>query len=138
VHCPSASPVVLFLHSIMGVGTNLFPMQLEQRPTLAALVTASELRHIECFPTVLRLLQIDLLPELLALSPARLAQVSGLTCHRLLGPEMSACLQAHARARTRSHAHTLARARTPLAPLCNEGQFVCARVCVCACAGVCV
>ena len=57
VHFPAASPTVCFLHSIMGVGTNLFPMKLEQRPELAKLVNPDELAHIEAFPTMLRVLQ---------------------------------------------------------------------------------
>ena len=88
VHFPAAaSPVVLFLHSIMGVGTNLFPMLLEQRPKLSTLVSQQDLLHIECFPTVLRL-QTDLLDELLAMPKTKLQQVDGITCYRLLGPDM--------------------------------------------------
>jgi hypothetical protein len=41
------SAVPLFLHSIMGVGTNLFPMALNQREKLAALVTAGKSKHLE-------------------------------------------------------------------------------------------
>ena len=34
VHFSSASPRVMLLHSIMGVGTNCFPMGIEKLPTL--------------------------------------------------------------------------------------------------------
>lgn len=34
------SPRVLFLHSILGVGTNIFPMKIEDEPTLAKMVRA--------------------------------------------------------------------------------------------------
>lgn len=34
------SPRVLFLHSILGVGTNIFPMKKEDEPALAAIVSA--------------------------------------------------------------------------------------------------
>ncbi|CAE8605500.1 unnamed protein product [Polarella glacialis] len=88
IHFPAASPVVLFLHSIMGVGTNLFPMKLEQRPQLANLVTAEELAHIEAFPTVLRLLQTGLLEELNKMPKEQLLGIEGIECYRLLGPEI--------------------------------------------------
>lgn len=89
VHFPSSSPTVLFLHSIMGVLTNLFPMQLEQKPQLAELVSVEDLVHIEAFPTVLRLLQTDLSDELDAMTDEQLGQIDGLECCRLLGPEMN-------------------------------------------------
>merc|ERR1719223_1096211 len=90
VHFPQGSPTILFLHSIMGVGTNLFPMQLEEKPQLAELVTAEDLVHIEAFPTVLRLLQTDLADELETLTNEQLRQIDGLEFCRLLGPEMNA------------------------------------------------
>lgn len=88
VHFPGSSPTVLFLHSIMGVGTNLFPMKLEQRPQLAELVSADELAHIEAFPSFLRLLQTDLADHLEAMTDEQLQQIDGLEFCRLLGPEM--------------------------------------------------
>lgn len=87
-HFPGSSPLVLFLHSIMGVGTNLFPMLLEQRPKLASLLTEHEMLHVESFPSVLRLLQTDLLPHLLNLSKKELATIDGIKFHRLIGPNM--------------------------------------------------
>jgi len=55
-HFREQSPRVLLLHSIMGVGTNYFPMEVSLVPRLQELVTDSEMRHIEAFPSVLRLL----------------------------------------------------------------------------------
>ena len=72
----------------MGVGTNLFPMKLEQRPDLAKLVTPDELAHMEAFPTVLRLLQTNLLDELGEMTKEQLLGIEGLECCRLLGPEI--------------------------------------------------
>ncbi len=88
VYFPTGRPIVLFLHSILGVGTNLFPCLLEQRDRLASFVTTEELVHIECFPSVLRLLQTDLLPTLEELPTDRLVAIDSLECHRLLGLNM--------------------------------------------------
>lgn len=89
VHMPCHSSIPLFLHSIMGVGTNLFPMKLEQKSKLSALVTAEDLVHIEAFPTVLRLLNSRLLlDDLLTMSADDLSNIDGLECCRLLGPGM--------------------------------------------------
>ena len=74
----------------MGVGTNLFPMQLEQRDELAKLVSADELAHIEAFPTVLRLLQTrKIIDELEAMSKEEIANFEEMECCRLLGPDMN-------------------------------------------------
>merc|ERR1712070_602306 len=93
VHFPTHSPVPLFLHSIMGVGTNLFPMQLEQRPELEKLVSDADLVQIEAFPTVLRLLADNLTDELLGMSAEELQAIDGLDYHRLLGPDMDNKMQ---------------------------------------------
>lgn len=54
VHYPQRSPRVLLLHSIMGVGTNFFPMPAEKIPDLRALLTEFEFEQIALFPTMLR------------------------------------------------------------------------------------
>ena len=54
-HFPQHSPRVLLLHSIMGVGTNFFPMEINKIPQLQTLLTPFEYRHIEMFPSMLRL-----------------------------------------------------------------------------------
>lgn len=66
VHYKNCSPRVLFLHSIMGVGTNFFPMKKDKIPKLKSLLSDFEYQHIEAFPSILRLLYArDLLDELL-------------------------------------------------------------------------
>ncbi len=54
-HYQSKSARVLLLHSIMGVGTNFFPMKKEKIGALQALLTDFEFRQIAMFPSVLRL-----------------------------------------------------------------------------------
>jgi len=54
VNFSASSPRVLLLHSILGVGTNLFPMSKDKMPKLAKLVDPQELNHICAFPSVLR------------------------------------------------------------------------------------
>lgn len=63
-HDPRASPHVLFLHSICGVNTNLFPLKWSKIPELEPLLTEHEFLHIQAFPCMLRLLFIDLMDTL--------------------------------------------------------------------------
>ena len=85
-HYAAVSPRILLLHSIMGVGTNCFPMGLEKLPTLRGLLRAEEFAQIEAFPSVLRLcVHGPLLAELCACEPERLrGALKGLRLHRLL------------------------------------------------------
>lgn len=55
-HFKGHSPRVLFLHSILGVGTNMFPMPVEKLPKLQSMLTEFEFKHVEAFPGMLRLL----------------------------------------------------------------------------------
>ncbi len=55
-HYPQRSPIVMLLHSILGTGTNTFAMGADKIPALRALMTDFEWRHVEAFPSVLRLL----------------------------------------------------------------------------------
>jgi hypothetical protein len=55
-HYKAQSPRVLFLHSIMGVGTNVFPMPADKEPKLQSMLTDEEYLHIQAFPSILRLL----------------------------------------------------------------------------------
>jgi len=67
-HYQQHSPRVMLLHSIMGVGTNSFPMTVDQIPRLKSLLDPNgrEFMHIEAFPSVLRLLMNGkMIPELL-------------------------------------------------------------------------
>ena len=88
VNYKERSAMPLFLHSIMGVGTNLFPMPLEKRDKLASLVTSDEMAHIEAFPTTLRLISTGVLMDVLeAMSTEELLSIQEFECYRLLGPD---------------------------------------------------
>lgn len=79
------SPRVMLLHSIMGVGTNCFPMELKKMPMLEKLITKHEFVHVAAFPSVLRLLvHGPLLQELLSCDAEKLGQIKGLKLNRLL------------------------------------------------------
>jgi hypothetical protein len=88
VNYKERSPVPLFLHSIMGVGTNLFPMPLDKREKLASLISAEDMAHIEAFPTTLRLVSCGpFLDALEAMSAEDLVAIKEFECYRLLGPD---------------------------------------------------
>lgn len=55
-HYKARSPFVMLLHSILGTGTNTFAMEADKIPELRSLINDFEWRHIEAFPSVLRLL----------------------------------------------------------------------------------
>ena len=55
-HYPEEPARVMLLHSILGTGTNTFAMTAEKIPALREHLTEKEWRHIEAFPSVLRLL----------------------------------------------------------------------------------
>jgi hypothetical protein len=79
------SPRVLLLHSIMGVATNIFPMDVAKESKLAAMLTEDEMIHIQAFPSVLRcLLNWDLTEELDGLNEAKLAGLNSFTYHRCI------------------------------------------------------
>lgn len=64
-HLATESPVVLLLHSVLGVGTNYFPCGPDKIPILRSLLTPKEFAHVEAFPSVLRLvLRRSLLEDL--------------------------------------------------------------------------
>ena len=87
IHMPQHSPLPMFLHSIMGVGTNLFPMQLEQQDRLASFLSQDELDHISVFPTALRLINGGmLLDRLEKMSNEELLEIDEFTCCRVIGP----------------------------------------------------
>ena len=56
LHYPNRSPLVMLLHSILGTGTNTFAMEASKIPTLKSLMSDEDWRHVEAFPSVLRLL----------------------------------------------------------------------------------
>lgn len=49
-------PKVLLLHSILGVGTNFFPLSVEKIPRLREFLNDEEWVHIQAFPSVVRLI----------------------------------------------------------------------------------
>src|SRR6185436_15541281 len=55
-HYPSQSPLVMFLHSILGTGTNTFAMTADKIPALRELMDPAVWKQVEAFPSVLRLL----------------------------------------------------------------------------------
>jgi len=84
VHFPAHSPRVLLLHSILGVGTNIFPMEAEHIPKLEALLTPFELKHISAFPSFVRLLSAGLVEAMARLSDEELAQIKAVHFHRVI------------------------------------------------------
>eukprot|EP00164_Ancoracysta_twista_P000717 GFYU01000944.1.p1 GENE.GFYU01000944.1~~GFYU01000944.1.p1 ORF type:complete len:342 (-),score=132.12 GFYU01000944.1:61-1086(-) len=87
VHYKQHSPKVLFLHSIMGVGTNYFPMEVDKLPKLKTLLSDFEYEHIEAFPTILRLINHRRLVPELAENLDRLKDLESITCHRVIDNE---------------------------------------------------
>merc|ERR1712194_905653 len=86
-HYKSQSPTPLFIHSILGVGTNIFPMVKEKIPQLAKLVTPTEFTHIEAFPSILRIVNNFTLLDALSKANDRKQVVSGIRFHRLIDNE---------------------------------------------------
>jgi hypothetical protein len=85
MHFASHSSRVLLLHSIMGVGTNCFPMGIEKLPTLRTLVDPDEMVHIESFPSILRLIFHGfLIDELVKVPTSDLPKLESITFHRVL------------------------------------------------------
>jgi hypothetical protein len=71
--------------SIMGVGTNFFPMSVDKVPKLQGMVTPFEMAHIEAFPSFLRLIIGGaFLPEIVSLSNEKLGSLQSVTFHRVI------------------------------------------------------
>lgn len=86
VHYPAYSPRVLLLHSIMGVGTNFFPLKEEQLPKLQSLLTDFEYRQVAAFPTILRLVNAGpLIEEISKMDKSKLDRLSKIECYRVMG-----------------------------------------------------
>jgi len=83
-HFKEHSPKVLFLHSIMGVGTNAFPMGKDKISKLESMLTDFEFKHIEAFPSILRLLTEQTLLETMSASHERLHKLKSITFHRVI------------------------------------------------------
>ena len=86
-HYPEVSPLVLLLHSILGTGTNTFAMPAEKIPALRALLTDFEWRHVEAFPSVLRLLYALPLRRALRANLSRLDKLEGIELYRVIDNE---------------------------------------------------
>jgi len=83
-HYPQHSPIVMLLHSILGTGTNTFAMEASKIPQLKELVTDFEFRHIEAFPSVLRLLYVGELVDELQANAHRADQLKSVKMHRVI------------------------------------------------------
>jgi len=84
LHYPERSALVMLLHSILGTGTNTFAMTKDKIPTLRGLVGDFDWRHVEAFPSVLRLLyDLPLRAELRA-NMSRLSKLKSIRCHRVI------------------------------------------------------
>merc|ERR1712014_459605 len=83
-HFKQHSPRVLFLHSIMGVGTNVFPMAVDKEPKLQSMLTDNEYLHIQAFPSILRLLYTRKLLTELAEHMEHLDSLKSITFHRVI------------------------------------------------------
>lgn len=81
-HYPAHSARVMLLHSILGTGTNTFAMEATHIGELRSMLTDFEWRHIEAFPSLLRLLYHGSLLDALAALPERPTQ--GIRCHRVI------------------------------------------------------
>ncbi len=83
-HYPSQSPVPLLLHSIMGVGTNFFPMERELIPKLQSLITPAEFTQVAAFPSLLRLTLGSPILKDLANNVHRLDALKSVRFHRVI------------------------------------------------------
>jgi len=84
LHFKEHSPRVLFLHSIMGVGTNFFPMKVEKVPKLKELLTDFEFKQIEAFPSMLRLITERTFLKELSHNLGRIDKLESVTFHRVI------------------------------------------------------
>lgn len=78
------SPMVMLLHSILGTGTNTFAMEAGKMPELQSLVNDFEWRHIEAFPSILRLLYAGGLREELWKNVHRPGDLKEIRFHRVI------------------------------------------------------
>ncbi len=83
-HYPAHSPLVMLLHSILGTGTNTFAMEASKIPQLQALITDFEWRHVEAFPSLLRLLYTGELRDELRANQHRPDAIKQIHFHRVI------------------------------------------------------
>ena len=84
LHYPGQSPLPMFLHSILGTGTNTFAMPKEKIPALRALLNDFDWRHVEVFPSILRLLYDLPLRRELRDNVGRLEKLRAIRLHRVI------------------------------------------------------
>jgi hypothetical protein len=87
LHYPERSPLVMLLHSILGTGTNTFAMPKEKIPALKARLSDFDWRHVEAFPSVLRVLYDLPLREELRANLSRLDGLESIRLHRVIDNE---------------------------------------------------
>lgn len=81
---PEHSPLVMLLHSILGTGTNTFAMDAAKIPMLREHITDFEWRHVEAFPSVLRLLYDGALRDELSANSHRSNDIKEIRFHRVI------------------------------------------------------
>lgn len=86
-HYPQHSPIVMLLHSILGTGTNTFAMPASKIPQLKELITDFEWRHVEAFPSILRLLYTEDLVKELDANAHRADDIEAIHFHRVIDNE---------------------------------------------------
>ena len=84
LHYAAAPALPMFLHSILGTGTNTFAMPKEKIPALRALLDDADWRHVEAFPSVLRLLYDLPLRRELRTNLSRLGELKSIRLHRVI------------------------------------------------------
>lgn len=93
-HYPRCSATVMLLHSILGTGTNTFAMAASDIPELKNYLSDFEWRHIEAFPSLLRLIYHGPLLRELEKSEGRWDNIKGLRCHRVIdNRELELCTE---------------------------------------------
>ena len=87
LHFPQHSSLVMLLHSILGTGTNTFAMTKEKIPALKPLMDDFEWRHVEAFPSILRLLYAQDIRHELWSHKDRLDTLQSVSFHRVIDNE---------------------------------------------------
>ena len=86
-HYPQQSALVMFLHSILGTGTNTFAMTADKIPALRKLMSPSDWTQVEAFPSVLRLLYAGPLRRELRDNAHRADAIATISFHRVIDNE---------------------------------------------------
>lgn len=83
-HYPRQSALVMFLHSILGTGTNTFAMTADKIPRLRELMDPAVWKQVEAFPSVLRLLYAGPLRKELRDNLHRADAIRSISFHRVI------------------------------------------------------